>query len=74
VVYYRNPAKSERFPDGAVWRFYGKATVLMDGAEHDEVYDRAIAPKTDKDRERKGAAVIISIDSISDLGGKIIQE
>ena len=74
VVYYRNPAKSERFPDGAVWRFYGKATVLMDGAERDEVYDRAIAAETDKDPERKGAAVIISVDSISDLGGKIIQE
>ena len=74
VVYYRNPAKSERFPNGAVWRFYGEATVLMDGAERDEVYERVIPPEQEKDLERKGAAVIIVVDLITDLGGNVIQE
>ncbi len=74
VVYYRNPAKSERFPNGAVWRFYGEATVLTDGAERDEVYERVIPPEQEKDLDRKGAAVIISVDRIADLGGNIIQE
>ncbi len=74
VVYYRNPAKSERFPNGAVWRFYGEATVLTDGAERDEVYQRVIPPEQEKDPDRKGAAVIISVDRITDLGGNVIQE
>ena len=74
VVYYRNPAKSERYPNGAVWRFYGEATILTEGAERDEVYERVIAPEQEKDPDRKGAAVIISVNLIGDLGGNIIQE
>ena len=74
VVYYRNPAASERFPNGAVWRFYGEATVLTDGAERDAVYQRVIPPEQEKDPDRKGAAVIISVDRITDLGGNVIQE
>ena len=75
VVYYRNPAASpERYPNGAVWRFYGEATALMDGAERDEVYERVIPPEQEKDPDRKGAAVIIAVNRITDLGGNIIQE
>jgi predicted pyridoxine 5'-phosphate oxidase superfamily flavin-nucleotide-binding protein len=74
VIYYRNPAKTEQFPNGAVWRFYGKAEVLTEGAERDQVYDRAIPGERDKDPEKKGAAVMIRVERITDLGGNIIQE
>jgi predicted pyridoxine 5'-phosphate oxidase superfamily flavin-nucleotide-binding protein len=74
VVYYRNPAKTEQFPNGAVWRFYGSAEVLTEGALRDEVYDRTIPQEREKDLEKKGAAVVITVDRINDLGGKIIQE
>lgn len=74
VVYYRNPAKTEQFPNGAVWRFYGKAEVLTEGAERDEVYDRTIPAERDKDPDKLGAAVMIKVEKITDLGGKIIQE
>lgn len=74
VVYYRNPTKTEQFPNGAVWRFYGSADVLTDGALRDEVYERTIPQERDKDLEKKGAAVVINVDKITDLGGKIIQE
>lgn len=74
VIYYRNPAKTEQFPNGAVWRFYGKAEVLTEGAERDQVYERAIPGERDKDPEKKGAAVMIRVERITDLGGNIIQE
>ena len=40
----------------------------------DEVYDRTIPQEREKDLEKKGAAVVITVDRINDLGGKIIQE
>lgn len=74
VVYYRNSAKTEQFPRGAVWRFYGKATVLTDGAERDRVYEQIIPGEREKDPDKKGAAVVISVERITDLGGNVIQE
>ncbi len=74
VIYYRNPAKSEQFPKGAVWRFYGQASVLTEGAERDAVYDRVIPGEREKDPDKKGAAVLITVDRITDLGGNVIQE
>jgi predicted pyridoxine 5'-phosphate oxidase superfamily flavin-nucleotide-binding protein len=74
VVYYRNSAKTAQFPKGAVWRFYGAAKLLTAGAERDKVWSRTIAAEQEKDPERKGAAVIIAVDRITDLGGRVIQE
>lgn len=74
VVYYRNTAKNEQFPNGAVWRFYGTAEILTDGAERDEVYERTVPNEREKDPEKKGAAVMITVKRITDLGGKVIQE
>jgi predicted pyridoxine 5'-phosphate oxidase superfamily flavin-nucleotide-binding protein len=74
VVYYRNPAKTGQFPNGAVWRFYGTAEVLTGGAERDEVYERTVPNEREKDLDKKGAAVMITVDRITDLGGKVIQE
>lgn len=74
VVYYRNPAKTEQFPNGAVWRFYGTAEILTDGPVRDEVYERTIPAEREKDLEKKGAAVLITVERITDLGGKVIQE
>jgi predicted pyridoxine 5'-phosphate oxidase superfamily flavin-nucleotide-binding protein len=74
VVYYRNSAKSDRFPNGATWRFYGTAEVLVDGSLRDEVWERVIPGEQEKDLERKGAAVVITVERINDLGGNILQE
>lgn len=74
VVYYRNSAKTKQFPNGAVWRFYGRATVLTEGAERDRVYERTIPGEQEKDPDKKGAAVVITVDRITDLGGNVIQE
>jgi hypothetical protein len=74
VVYYRNTAKNAQFPKGAVWRFYGTAKLLTNGSERDKVWAGTIAAEQEKDPERKGAAVIIAVDRITDLSGKVIQE
>jgi predicted pyridoxine 5'-phosphate oxidase superfamily flavin-nucleotide-binding protein len=74
VVYYRNSTKSERFPNGAVWRFHGEAQLLTEGQERDQVYDRIIPGERDKDPDKNGAAVIITVERVTDLGGNIIQE
>ena len=74
VVYYRNSKKSERFPRGAVWRFHGEAEILTEGEERDEVYDRTIPAERDKDPDKKGAAIMITVERITDLGGNIIQQ
>ncbi len=74
VVYYRNSAKTEQFPRGAVWRFYGTAEVLTEGAERDEVYERSIPGEREKDPDKTGAAVMIRVERITDLGGNIIQQ
>ena len=74
VVYYRNTAKSEQFPKGAVWRFYGAAKIFAQGSERDKVWSRTIAAEQEKDPDRKGVAVVIEVDRITDLSGKVIQE
>ena len=74
VVYYRNTAKTERFPRGAVWRFYGTADVLASGSERDKVWDKVIPGEREKDPDRKGTAVVIRVTRITDLSGKVIQE
>lgn len=71
VVYYRNP----NAPGGsAVWRFYGTASVVADGALRDAVWARTIPLEQGKDPERKGAAVIIDVTLVNDLSGKVIQQ
>jgi predicted pyridoxine 5'-phosphate oxidase superfamily flavin-nucleotide-binding protein len=74
VVYYRNPAKTEQFPGGAVWRFHGRASVLTEGDERDRIYERTVPAEQEKDPEKKGAAVLITVERITDLGGNVIQE
>lgn len=74
VVYYRNSAKTERFPNGAVWRFYGTAEVLTEGELRDQVYDRTVPNEQEKDPDKAGAAVIIHVGRITDLGGNVIQD
>ena len=74
MVYYRNTAKTERLPKGAVWRFYGTAEVLTGGPERDKVWARVIPAEQEKDPERKGAAVVIKVHLITDLSGKAIQQ
>ena len=68
VVYYRNPALK------IAVRFYGIASIVESGALREAVWARTIPLEQGKDPECKGAAVVIEVQSIGDLSGKILQQ
>ncbi|MDE2842495.1 MAG: pyridoxamine 5'-phosphate oxidase family protein [Chloroflexota bacterium] len=67
VIFYRNS------PLRITWRFHGKAVVYESGAIRDNVMYRTVQAELDRDPERQGAAVLVKIDSITDLAGNVLQ-
>ena len=57
----------------AAWRFHGTATLHEDGQVRDQVMARCVKEELDKDPERKGAAVVIRLDKITNMGGQVLQ-
>ncbi len=57
----------------AAWRFHGTATLHESGSIRDQVMERTVKDELDKDPERKGAAVVISLDKITNMGGQVLQ-
>ena len=56
----------------AAWRFHGTAMVHESGAIRDQVMARTVKDELDKDPERKGAAVVIRLDKITNMGGQVL--
>lgn len=57
----------------AAWRFHGTATVHEEGPVREQVMARTVKEELDKDPERKGAAVVIQLDKITNMGGQVLQ-
>jgi hypothetical protein len=57
-------------PAGGVARFYGTTRVHKPGEVSDEVWRRPPQPEKDRDPEKKGYAVLITVERAEDLGGK----
>jgi len=55
------------------FRFHGTAAVHEQGALRDQVMARTVKDELDKDPERKGAAVVIRVDRVTNLGGQVLQ-
>lgn len=68
VVLYRNPDKRIN------WRFHGTAKVYDSGPVRDDVMARTVKAELDRDPERKGVAVLIKVDRITDLSGRVLQQ
>lgn len=71
-----NPKVVVLFRDGKTrvnFRFHGTATVHQDGSVRDQVMARVVKDELDKDPERKGAAVVIRVDKVTNLGGQVLQ-
>lgn len=64
---YRNMAARQ------VWKFFGVAEVHTEGALRDQVMARTVEGELARDPERKGAAVIIRVDKITQ-GPAVLQE
>ena len=57
----------------AAWRFHGTASLHESGPIWEQVMARCIKEELDKDPERKGAAVVIRLDKITNMGGQVLQ-
>ena len=68
VVFYRNPERR------VTWRFHGVATVHVSGAVREKVIALTPQAELDADPERKGVAVVVRVDRITELSGKVLQE
>jgi hypothetical protein len=71
TVFYRNPKlrESGMLPKGGIARFYGTAKIHKSGPVYDEVWQKLIQPEKDRDPDKKGFAVAISVDRAEDLDG-----
>ncbi len=69
AVYYRNTAKAEQMPVGAIWRFFGDAAVHEDGEIREQVMARTVQAELDRDPERNGVAVLIRVEKVLDIRG-----
>jgi hypothetical protein len=68
VIFYRNPEKRIN------WRFHGTATVYESGAIRDNVMHRTIPAELDRDPDRQGVAVLVRLDQVTELSGKVLQQ
>ena len=67
VVLYRSPQRS------MMLRFYGKAEIHRDGPVREAIMNKTIQAELDKDPERKGFGVLVTVNRVR-LAGKTIQE
>ena len=67
VVLFRDPKTRIN------WRIHGVATVHDKGPVRDQVMARTVKAELEKDPERKGSAVIIRVDKVTNLAGEVLQ-
>lgn len=56
----------------ASFRFHGVATIHEHGPIREQVMRRTVAAELEKDPEQKGAAVVIKVNKVTNLGGQVI--
>lgn len=54
------------------FRFHGKAEIHEKDAIWEQVMARTVKEELDKDPERKGAAVLIKLDKVTNMGGQVL--
>ena len=55
------------------WRFHGVATVHDNDPVRDQVMARTVPAELEKDPERKGSAVVIRIEKVTNISGQVLQ-
>ena len=66
LVFFRDSKSMLNF------RFHGTATINEDGAIREQVMARTVQKELDRDPERKGVAVVIRVNKVTNLGGQVI--
>ncbi len=67
VIFYRNNA--ERIH----WRFHGRVTLHASGAVRERALGLTPPAELNRDPERKGVAALMSVESITELSGNVLQ-
>ena len=67
VVLFRDPNTKIN------WRFHGIATIHESGPLREQVMARVVKAELEKDPERKGLAVIIRVNKVTNLAGEVLQ-
>jgi pyridoxamine 5'-phosphate oxidase-like protein len=72
TIFMRKPALREAgvLPKGGILRLYGRAKIHKSGAVYEEVWNRLIEAEKKSDPEKKGYAVIVTIERAEDLSGQ----
>ena len=68
VIFYRNREKRVN------WRFHGTTTVYESGPIRDEVMNRTVKAELDRDPERQGIAILVRVEKITELSGRVLQQ
>jgi predicted pyridoxine 5'-phosphate oxidase superfamily flavin-nucleotide-binding protein len=75
VIYYRNPARAAEMPfPGAAVRFHGTARLVADGPERERAWELTVPLEQQRDPEKKGSAVLVRVDLIEELSGKVVMK
>lgn len=56
----------------ASFRFHGVATIHESGPIREQVKARTVPVELEKDPERKGAAVVIRLNKVTNMGGQVL--
>ncbi len=74
TIYFRKPSLREEgvLPRGGIARFFGTAKIYHSGPVYEEVWRRLVQPEKDRDPDKKGYAVLISVERAEDLAGQAL--
>lgn len=72
TVFLRKPQLRDAgvLPKGGVARFYGTAAIHKSGPAYEEIWTRLIQPEKDRDPQKKGFGVLITVERAEDLDGQ----
>ena len=68
VVYYRNATRATEYAGGAL-RFHGTARVVSSGPEWEKAWEKTVPAEQEKDKDKKGVAILIDVEKIELLSG-----
>lgn len=75
TVFLRKPALRESglLPKGGIARFYGTAKIHTSGPVYEEIWKRLVQPEKDRDPDKKGFGVLITVERAEDLDGRALE-
>ena len=65
--------ESGLLPKGGIARFYGTAKIHKSGPVYEEIWTRLILPEKERDPDKKGFGVLITVERAEDLDGRPLE-